>query len=154
MRTRYEVKDFSAELAAKFCRAFATAGGSPTEMDQMVEISWFIRKALAILRGRAKLVPRIDLNGMELAGVLATSIDDLELPIKVVNSLKHEGIRTLEKLVTGTEDEVLMCRNLGRVGFQVIANVLEELDLNLCMKFEGANETLSVVDWGVPPGMG
>ena len=48
-----------------------------------------------------------------LAGLLKTPIDDLELSVRSVNSLKNSNIRTLGDLVRNTQDQLLKVRNVG-----------------------------------------
>ena len=62
--------------------------------------------------------------------VLETSIDDLDLTVRSYNSLKRDGINTVQQLVEKTETEVENIRNLGKKSLDEIKNKLEELGLS------------------------
>src|SRR5688572_7519001 len=86
-----------------------------------------------------------------LAQVLRTPIDDLELSVRSVNSLKNSSIRTLADLVRQTENQILQVKNFGKKSLQEIAELLEREGLNFGMRFEENGEGVRVLDWGTPP---
>src|SRR6185436_8021032 len=87
----------------------------------------------------------------KLAAKLRTPIDDLELSVRSVNSLKNSSIRTLGDLVRQTESQILQVKNFGKKSLQEIADLLERERLNFGMRFEEADGGLRVMDWGTPP---
>ncbi len=86
-----------------------------------------------------------------LAQVLATSIDDLDLSVRSVNSLKNSNIRTLGDLVRQTESQILQVKNFGKKSLNEIAELLERENLNFGMKFEETQDGVRVIDRGTPP---
>jgi DNA-directed RNA polymerase subunit alpha len=89
-------------------------------------------------------------DGIKIAD-LQTPIDDLELTVRSVNSLKNSNIRTLGDLVRQTESQILQVKNFGKKSLQEIADLLERKGLNFGMKFEETAEGVRVLDWGTPP---
>ena len=91
-------------------------------------------------------------DGQRLAGVLKTPIDDLELSVRSVNSLKNSNIRSLGDLVRQTESQILQVKNFGKKSLQEIADLLERKELNFGMRFEeSADGAVRVLDAGTPP---
>ncbi len=91
-------------------------------------------------------------DAQKLAQVLRTPIDDLELSVRSVNSLKNSNIRTLGDLVRQTESQILQVKNFGKKSLQEIADLLEREGLNFGMRFEeGTDGGVRVLDWGTPP---
>src|SRR5450759_4019693 len=90
-------------------------------------------------------------DGQRLAGVLKTPIDDLELSVRSVNSLKNSNIRSLGDLVRQTESQILQVKNFGKKSLQEIADLLEREGLNFGMRFEENGDSVKVLDWGTPP---
>jgi DNA-directed RNA polymerase subunit alpha len=90
-------------------------------------------------------------DGIRLAGLLRTPIDDLELSVRSVNSLKNSAIRSLGDLVRQTEEQILKVKNFGKKSLSEIALLLEREGLNFGMKFEeNGDGGVRVVDWGTP----
>ncbi len=91
-------------------------------------------------------------DGQRLAGLLKTPIDDLELSVRSVNSLKNSNIRSLGDLVRQTESQILQVKNFGKKSLQEIADLLEREELNFGMRFEESGDgIMRVLDWGTPP---
>jgi len=91
-------------------------------------------------------------DGARLGGLLRTAIDDLELSVRSVNSLKNSNIRTLGDLVRQTESQILQVKNFGKKSLQEIADLLERESLNFGMRFEeGGDGSVRVLDQGTPP---
>src|SRR5881628_2908557 len=83
---------------------------------------------------------------------LNTPIDDLELSVRSVNSLKNSNIRSLGDLVRQTESQILQVKNFGKKSLQEIADLLERKELNFGMRFEEATDgSVRVLDAGTPP---
>jgi DNA-directed RNA polymerase subunit alpha len=89
-------------------------------------------------------------DGIKIAD-LQTPIDDLELTVRSVNSLKNSNIRTLGDLVRQTENQILQVKNFGKKSLQEIAELLEKKGLNFGMRFEETPAGVRVTDWGTPP---
>ena len=92
-----------------------------------------------------------DGDAVRLAQLLKTPIDDLELSVRSVNSLKNSSIRSLGDLVRQTESQILQVKNFGKKSLQEIADLLEREGLNFGMRFEENGEGVRVLDWGTPP---
>jgi DNA-directed RNA polymerase subunit alpha len=91
-------------------------------------------------------------DGARLGSLLRTPIDDLELSVRSVNSLKNSNIRTLGDLVRQTESQILQVKNFGKKSLQEIADLLERENLNFGMRFEeGGDGNVRVLDFGTPP---
>src|SRR5262245_59892933 len=90
-------------------------------------------------------------DALRLATLLKTPIDDLELSVRSVNSLKNSNIRSLGDLVRQTESQILQVKNFGKKSLQEIADLLEREGLNFGMRFEENGEGVRVLDWGTPP---
>jgi DNA-directed RNA polymerase subunit alpha len=82
---------------------------------------------------------------------LNTPIDDLELSVRSVNSLKNSNIRTLGDLVRQTESQILQVKNFGKKSLQEIADLLERKGLNFGMRYEEVGDGVRIIDWGTPP---
>ena len=92
-----------------------------------------------------------DADATKMAQLLKTAIDDLELSVRSVNSLKNSSIRTLGDLVRQTESQILQVKNFGKKSLQEIADLLEREGLNFGMRFEENGDGVRVIDWGTPP---
>jgi DNA-directed RNA polymerase subunit alpha len=90
-------------------------------------------------------------DGVKLKQTLKTPIDDLELSVRSVNSLKNSNIRSLGDLVRQTEGQILQVKNFGKKSLQEIADLLEREGLNFGMRFEENGDGVTVTDWGTPP---
>jgi DNA-directed RNA polymerase subunit alpha len=90
-------------------------------------------------------------DAARLAQLLRTPIDDLELSVRSVNSLKNSNIRTLGDLVRQTESQILQVKNFGKKSLQEIADLLEREELNFGMRYEETGDGVRVLDRGTPP---
>jgi len=90
-------------------------------------------------------------DGHRLQQLLLSAIDELELSVRSVNSLKNSDIRTLGDLVRQTETQMLQVKNFGKKSLQEIATLLEREGLNFGMRYEEGPEGVRVTDWGTPP---
>jgi DNA-directed RNA polymerase subunit alpha len=102
----------------------------------------------------APLVPGSDLPGGDahrLAEVLRTPIEDFELSVRSVNSLKNSAIRTLGDLVRQSESQILQVKNFGKKSLNEIADLLERENLNFGMKYEETPDGVRITDQGTPP---
>ena len=82
---------------------------------------------------------------------LNTPIDDLELSVRSVNSLKNSNIRSLGDLVRQTESQILQVKNFGKKSLNEIADLLERENLNFGMKYEESPDGVRITDQGTPP---
>jgi DNA-directed RNA polymerase subunit alpha len=89
-------------------------------------------------------------DAAKLALRLKTPIDDLDLSVRSVNSLKNSNIRTLGDLVRQTENQILQVKNFGKKSLQEIAHLLESEGLNFGMRYEENGEGVRIIDWGTP----
>ena len=90
-------------------------------------------------------------DAQRLKELFKTPIDDLELSVRSVNSLKNSNIRSMGDLVRQTETQILQVKNFGKKSLQEIADLLEREGLNFGMRFEENGEGVRVIDWGTPP---
>jgi DNA-directed RNA polymerase subunit alpha len=90
-------------------------------------------------------------DGARLAQLFKTPIDELELSVRSVNSLKNSNIRTLGDLVRQTENQILQVKNFGKKSLQEIAELLEREGLNFGMRYEDNGDGVRIIDWGTPP---
>jgi DNA-directed RNA polymerase subunit alpha len=90
-------------------------------------------------------------DGARLAGLFKTPIDDLELSVRSVNSLKNSSIRSLGDLVRQTENQILQVKNFGKKSLQEIADLLEREGLNFGMRYEEGSDGVRIIDWGTAP---
>ena len=95
--------------------------------------------------------PDHSVDGQRLLSLFKTPIDDLELSVRSVNSLKNSDIRTLGDLVRQTETQMLQVKNFGKKSLQEIADLLEREGLNFGMRYEESPEGVRVTDWGTAP---
>lgn len=89
-------------------------------------------------------------DAARLALLFKTAIDDLELSVRSVNSLKNSNVRTLGDLVRQTESQILQVKNFGKKSLQEIADLLEREGLNFGMRYEESGEGVRIIDWGTP----
>jgi len=90
-------------------------------------------------------------DAAKLAQRLKTLIDDLDLSVRSVNSLKNSNIRTLGDLVRQTENQILQVKNFGKKSLQEIAHLLESEGLNFGMRYEENGDGVKILDWGTAP---
>lgn len=89
-------------------------------------------------------------DAAKLSQRLKTPIDDLDLSVRSVNSLKNSNIRTLGDLVRQTENQILQVKNFGKKSLQEIAHLLESEGLNFGMRYEENGDGVRIIDWGTP----
>ena len=68
-----------------------------------------------------------------MEALLGREIDELELSVRSVNSLKNANIHTLRDLVRRTEKDMLETKNFGRKSLEEVQEVLQGLGLQLGM---------------------
>ena len=90
-------------------------------------------------------------DALRLAELFRTPIDDLELSVRSVNSLKNSNIRSLGDLVRQTEAQILQVKNFGKKSLQEIAALLEKEGLNFGMRYEESTDGVRILDMGTPP---
>ena len=69
-----------------------------------------------------------------MEALLAKEIDQLELSVRSVNSLKNANVHTLRDLVQRTEKDMLETKNFGKKSLEEVLDVLEGLGLSLGME--------------------
>lgn len=75
--------------------------------------------------------------------ILMAGIDEIGLPLRIVNNLKKVSINKVEDLVAMTEAEVKKLKNFGKSSFESTKKVLEDLGLSFGMdvsKYLGSKE--------------
>lgn len=71
----------------------------------------------------------VDAEKQRIAGLLKTSIEDLNLSVRAYNCLKSANINTIGELVSRDESELLKFRNFGRKSLTELLEVIEEKNL-------------------------
>lgn len=64
-------------------------------------------------------------------GVLKMTIDELDLPTRIYNSLRNGGIETVEQLVNTPRKDLIAMRNMGGKSIAVIEGKLQEKNIAL-----------------------
>jgi DNA-directed RNA polymerase subunit alpha len=64
-------------------------------------------------------------------GVLKTTIDELDLPTRIYNSLRNGGIETIEQLIAVPRKELVSMRNMGGKSISAIEEKLSEKGISL-----------------------
>ncbi|MGQ0538595.1 MAG: DNA-directed RNA polymerase subunit alpha [Gemmatimonadaceae bacterium] len=90
-------------------------------------------------------------DAKRLADLFKRPIDELELTVRSVNSLKNSNVRSLGDLVRQTENQILQVKNFGKKSLEEIAELLEREGLNFGMRYEENGEGVRIIDWGTPP---
>ncbi|MDR7590090.1 MAG: DNA-directed RNA polymerase subunit alpha C-terminal domain-containing protein, partial [Armatimonadota bacterium] len=67
----------------------------------------------------------------EMARLLQTPIEELELSVRPYNCLKRAGIHTIGDLVQRTEEEIANVKNFGRKSLEEVTEKLAALGLSL-----------------------
>lgn len=65
------------------------------------------------------------------AEILKVTIDELDLPTRIYNSLRNGGIETIEQLLSTPRKELISMRNMGGKSISVIDEKLQEKGINL-----------------------
>ncbi|HOK23193.1 MAG TPA: DNA-directed RNA polymerase subunit alpha [Candidatus Hydrothermia bacterium] len=73
---------------------------------------------------------------LRIRDLLEKDIDELELPRRLLNVLKDEGITKIKELITLRKEDVLKLRNLGDKSFKEIEERLEPLGLTFGMNLK------------------
>lgn len=121
-----------------------TRVGRQTNFDKLVLEVWTngTVDAHASLNKAAKILvsffhqiyePRSEDSGEEIVNenplpndILRMTVDELDLPTRIYNSLRNAGIETLEQLMNTPRKELMQYRNLGTKSLTIIAKSLEE----------------------------
>jgi DNA-directed RNA polymerase subunit alpha len=75
----------------------------------------------------------VDSEKIRVAGLLRTSIEDLNLSVRAYNCLKSANINSISELVSKNESELLKFRNFGRKSLAELTEVIEEKNLQFGM---------------------
>ena len=59
-------------------------------------------------------------------GVLKMTIDELDLPTRIYNSLRNGGIETIEQLIKTSRKDLVSMRNMGGKSLSIIEEKLQE----------------------------
>jgi len=69
----------------------------------------------------------------ELASVLARDIDELDLSVRSINTLKNANVHTVRDLVARSEKDMLEAKGFGRKSLEELADALGKVGLRLGM---------------------
>ena len=75
----------------------------------------------------------VDAEKQRIAGLLKTSIEDLNLSVRAYNCLKSANINTIGELVSRDEQDLLKFRNFGKKSLSELVEVIEEKNLEFGM---------------------
>ncbi len=75
----------------------------------------------------------VDAEKQRVAGLLKTSIEDLNLSVRAYNCLKSANINTIAELVSREEQDLLKFRNFGKKSLSELIEVIEEKNLEFGM---------------------
>lgn len=130
---------------------FATRVGRQTDLDKLILRIWTngVVKPREALDESAKILSSYfsqiyepkDAAYSETAGkqlgisdnVLKLTIDELDLPTRIYNSLRNGGVETLGKLLETSKKDLLSMRNMGNKSIVIIEEKLKEKDLSLAI---------------------
>jgi DNA-directed RNA polymerase subunit alpha len=147
-RVRYRIEETRVGKITNYDRLVLEiwTDGTVSPEDALVEASRIYRKhlnAFVHYYDSDKAVPAdearpgsVGVGGGELdklKGVLATSIEDLDLSVRSRHCLDSENICTVGDLVQRTEAELLRVRNFGKTSLNEIKKKLASMNLSLGM---------------------
>ena len=69
--------------------------------------------------------------GAQAEGILAQSVETLDLPIRPANCLRKMGVKTIGQLIETPESDLLKIRNFGEKSLSEIKEKLAPLGLSL-----------------------
>ncbi|HET8649664.1 MAG TPA: DNA-directed RNA polymerase subunit alpha [Gemmatimonadales bacterium] len=95
--------------------------------------------------------PAVPVVTPDLRDRLGRMIDDFDLSVRALNSLKNSSVRTLGDLVQITEDDLLNLKNVGAKSVEEIGAMLKRQGLNFGMQIEDEDGELRIVNPGTPP---
>lgn len=72
------------------------------------------------------IVEQVSINPKVSEEVMKMTVDELDLPTRIYNSLRNAGIETVGQLLTTHKKELMNYRNLGAKSLSVIAESLKE----------------------------
>jgi len=75
----------------------------------------------------------VDAEKQRIAGLLKTSIEDLNLSVRAYNCLKSANINSIGELVSRDEQDLLKFRNFGKKSLSELVEVIEEKNLEFGM---------------------
>ncbi len=68
---------------------------------------------------------------------LFKTVEELELSVRSANCLKNANIKYIGEMVQKTDQEMLRTKNFGRKSLNEIKEILQEMELDFGMQFEG-----------------
>ena len=113
--------------------------GAVTPEEAVTRSAAHLREHFNILAGRAVKEDEAPEAGADyLRETLAKQLEELPLPARVINTLKHADILSVADLVQKTETEVEKVKNLGEKSLEEIKTALAGLGLSLGMRIDPA----------------
>jgi DNA-directed RNA polymerase subunit alpha len=130
----------------------ATRVGRQTNLDKLVLKVWtngtvspkdaLIHAAKILANSFAQLFEPKEGEGETIAqsagstakvpeGILKMTIDELDLPTRIYNSLRNGGIETIEQLLNTSKKDLISMRNMGGKSISVIEEKLQEKGISL-----------------------
>jgi DNA-directed RNA polymerase subunit alpha len=114
-----------------------TNGTVPPE-DSVSLAAQLLQDHLSIFMVTERSVPALEAGAdrgvmSEQEALLARSVDELELSVRSVNTLKNANIHTIGDLVSRSERDMLEAKGFGRKSLEELHEALEKLGLQLGM---------------------
>lgn len=110
--------------------------GTVSPQDSVSLAAQLLSEHLTLFMVSEKSMPKIEEEAAtdgtdEQGAVLARSIDDLDLSVRSINTLKNADIHTLEDLVSRSEKEILEAKGFGKKSLEELEEALEKMGLEL-----------------------
>ena len=139
-RVAYEVQDARVEQRTDLDKLILDI-----ESNGTIEPEAAVRNAATILQRQLDAFVALeadseapgDLKHPEVAPILLSPVDDLELTVRSANCLKAENINLIGDLIQQSEVDLLKTPNLGKKSLTEIKDVLAQHGLSLGMRLEG-----------------
>jgi DNA-directed RNA polymerase subunit alpha len=113
--------------------------GAVTPDQALTRSATYLREHFSILATETPVEEEVGEGGEGfLQEVLAKNLDELSLPTRAINALKHANILTVADLVQRTEGEIEKVKHLGEKSLEEIKTLLAGLGLSLGMRIDPA----------------
>jgi DNA-directed RNA polymerase subunit alpha len=144
IKVNYEVENTRVEQTLNYDRLVIEiwTDGSIAPKDALIKSARILRNSLVIFTGDPveDVDEEIESNSSESSDperrIFERSIGSMDLSIRILNSLKNAGIRTIGDLVKIEKRDVLKFSNFGASSFKELSGKLEALNLTLGMKIK------------------
>jgi DNA-directed RNA polymerase subunit alpha len=110
--------------------------GSVSPKDALMHAAKILANSFAQINepkeGEGEVVSTASANTAKIPeGLLKMTIDELDLPTRIYNSLRNGGIETIEQLLNTSKKDLISMRNMGGKSISVIEEKLQEKGISL-----------------------